>query len=81
MIKESKGILIHSEDRQLAHWARDFREEFICLRAKVDLPLMPEKETMQVDSNPPSETEVIRGIKHLDQMDFLRPYSRTVAKC
>lgn len=48
---------------------------------------MPASESMEVDTSPPFELQVIRevdfrkGIRLLDQMDSRRPSSRIVAKC
>lgn len=62
VIRESDGILVCSQDCLPGYWREKFRAYFSWPAAKMGFSLRPKSEPIQVDTSPPSETEISRTI-------------------
>lgn len=62
LIREFDCNLIHCHDRQLQHRAERFREQSSWPKAKVDLPFISARESVQVDTSPLFEIWVIKEL-------------------
>lgn len=63
VIKQSDDSVIHFQEHRLGPWVGQFGYSAMTL----DLPLMPTSESLQIDTSPPSEMEVIRELGFLER--------------
>ena len=65
VIKESDGALINSQERRLARWAEHFEAQFSWPPSTANLPGTASNTVLEINTDPPSEMEVIREISYL----------------
>ena len=64
-IKDRQGILISNEEKRLELWAEHFEEQFNLPYAAVQSDAQPTPESLTVNLNPPSISEIREAISSL----------------
>ena len=64
-IKDRQGILISNKEKRLDRWAEHFKEQFNLLHASVQSDAQPTPQSLTVNLNPPSISEIREAISSL----------------
>ena len=65
LIKEANGSWIHSQNRRIERWAEHFKGQFTWPAASAAIPTSVSNITLEVNTAPPSEQEVLREVRLL----------------